>query len=389
MQKTMYKTWAFAAASMLALGVSTHALAQDSIKIGFSGPLSGGAALYGKNCLAGLEFAASEINSKGGVTIGGKNLKVEIIPLDDRYAPSETAVNAKRLVQQYKTSVVFTPHSGGASALQAINVQDNFLLAGYTSVPSLTERGNPLTLRIPPSFASYFEPFAKYEIKKYGPKLAVAGGDHDYAKAWTSLFVPVWEKSGGNIVASNPMSYNKDSDFYSGVSKVLAASPNVLFIGGASEPTALVAKQARELGFTGGFVVMDQAKFDEMAKAIGSMELLEGSIGTLPSAADDRASLQAFIKRFKAARGADTIPGTETSFHYSSLYAILEAMKLAGKSDDPKAIRANMDQAVKTMPKENNPNDISAVQDNGGFVSPLVMGVVEGGKIVPYRPATN
>ena len=371
------------------LAAALPAAAQDAIRIGFSGPLSGGAALYGKNCLAGLEFAASEANAKGGVTIGGKTYKVEIVPLDDKYAPSETAVNAKRLVQQYKTPVVFTPHSGGAYALQAINVQDNFLLAGYTSVPALTERGNPLTLRIPPTFASYFEPFSRYEMKKFGPKLGVAGGDHDYAKAWTSLFVPVWEKSGGTVVASNPMSYNKDSDFYSGVSKVLAANPNVLFIGGASEPTALVAKQARELGFTGGFVVMDQAKFDEMAKAIGGMELLEGSIGTLPSAADERPALQGFIKRFKAARGADTIPGTETSFHYTSLNAVLESMKQSGRVDDPKAIRENMDKAVKALPAELNPNDVTAVLDNGGFVSPLVIGVVEGGKIVPYRPTIN
>ena len=36
-----------------------------------------------------------------------------------------------------------------------------------------------------------------------------------------------------------------------------AASPDVMFIGGASEPTALVIKQARELGFQGGFMVMD------------------------------------------------------------------------------------------------------------------------------------
>ena len=47
------------------------------------------------------------------------------------------------------------------------------------------------------------------------------------------------------------MSYNKDTDFYSGVSRVVAAKPDVMFIGGASEPTALVVKTARELGFTG------------------------------------------------------------------------------------------------------------------------------------------
>jgi hypothetical protein len=43
-----------------------------------------------------------------------------------------------------------------------------------------------------------------------------------------------------------------------------------------------VAKQARELGFKGGFVIIDQAKMDEMAKVIGGYGPLEGAIGVLP-----------------------------------------------------------------------------------------------------------
>ncbi len=68
------------------------------------------------------------------------------------------------------------------------------------------------------------------------------------------------------------MSYNRATDFYSGVSAaMLAESRTCMFIGGASEPTALVAKQARELGFKGGFIIIDQAKIDEMAKVIGGL----------------------------------------------------------------------------------------------------------------------
>ena len=43
-----------------------------------------------------------------------------------------------------------------------------------------------------------------------------------------------------------------------------------------------------ELGFKGSFIVMDQAKMDEMAKVIGGLQMLEGSIGTLPLTADER-----------------------------------------------------------------------------------------------------
>ena len=268
------------------------------IKIGFTGPLSGGAALYGKNCLSGLQMAMEEINANGGIDVGGAKSKIAIVSLDDRYSPSEAAQNAKRLAEQDKAAVIFCPHSGGVFAIQAFNEQEGFLLAAYTSVPSVTARGNTLTLRIPPSFDVYIEPFVRYEMKRFGKKLGMAGGDHEYAKVWAKMFGPAWEKAGGTIVAQNPMSYNKDTDFYSGVSKVLAGGPDVLFVGGASEPTGLVIKQARELGFKGGFAIMDQAKMDEIAKVVGGLDLLDGAIGVLPLAYDDRAPAQNFVKRY-------------------------------------------------------------------------------------------
>ena len=52
------------------------------------------------------------------------------------------------------------------------------------------------------------------------------GADHDYGKAWAAAFKPGWEKLGGTVVAENPMSYNRATDFYSGVSKALAAKPD-------------------------------------------------------------------------------------------------------------------------------------------------------------------
>jgi branched-chain amino acid transport system substrate-binding protein len=245
------------------------ASAQEVVKIGYSGPLSGGAALYGKNVLDGMQMAAGEINASG-LEVGGRKYKLEIVAFDDKYNPSETAINAQRLVQEHKTPAILVPHSGGSFAVQTTNEQQKYLLLSYTSVPQVTARGNKLTFRIPPEFTAYVKPFVNYTMNKYGKNLAIANADHDYAKAWTATFKPAWEAAGGKVVAENPMSYNRATDFYSGVSRVLAAKPDVLFIGGASEPTALVVRQARELGFKGGFAIIDQAKMDEIV-AVGKL----------------------------------------------------------------------------------------------------------------------
>ncbi|CAN7496626.1 ABC transporter substrate-binding protein [Rhizobacter sp. LjRoot28] len=367
------------AAVALGMAFVGHASAQEVVKIGFSGPLSGGAALYGKNVLDGMQLAVSEINAQG-LEVGGKKYKLEIVALDDKYNPSETAINAQRLVQEHKTPAILVPHSGGSLALQVNNEQNKYLLLSYTSVPQVTARGNKLTLRIPPEFTSYVPAFVKHAMGKYGKNLAFAHGDHDYAKAWTAAFKPAWEAAGGKVVIENPMSYNRAADFYSGVSRALAAKPDVMFIGGASEPTGLVIKQARELGFKGGFVIIDQAKMDEIGKITGGYQPLEGSIGVLPLIEDGTADAKAFVGRFKQAYpGRD--PSSEVSLNYTAVHATAIAMKLAGTVTDATAIRANLDKAMKALPPARNPNSLDGVDEKGGTLADTRVAVIEAGKV--------
>ena len=361
------------------------AMAQEVIKIGYSGPLSGGAAQYGKNALDGMLLAADELNA-ANLEVGGKKVKFEIVALDDKYNPSETAINAQRLVQQHKTAAILVPHSGGIFAAQTTNERNNFIVLAYSSVPQITNRGNKLTLRIPPEFTTYIEPFSKYLMEHYGKKVALVGADHDYAKAWAAAFKPGWEKLGGTVVAENPMSYNRATDFYSGVSKALAAKPDVLFVGGASEPTALVVKQARELGFKGGFMVMDQAKLDEMARVVGGTGILEGAIGVLPVSADPSPVNKAFIERFGKKFNA-RVPGSEALWNYSAVHATAKAMQLAGSASDATAIHAKLDAAYKGLSAEVNPGGVLGVDAVGGTLTRERGGAVKDGKITVVNTA--
>ena len=364
---------------------ATPAMAQEVVKIGYSGPLSGGAAQYGKNVLDGAMLAADELNALN-LEVAGKKVKFEIVSLDDKYNPSETAINAQRLVQQHKTSAILVPHSGGIFALQTTNERNNFIVLAYSSVPQITDRGNKLTLRIPPEFTTYIEPFSKYVMERFGKKVALIGADHDYGKAWAAAFKPGWEKLGGTVVAENPMSYNRATDFYSGVSKALAAKPDVLFVGGASEPTALVVKQARELGFKGGFVVMDQAKLDEMARVVGGYETIEGAIGVLPVSADPSPPNQSFIERFSKKYNG-RIPGSEALWNYTAVMATAHAMQLAGTTTDAKAIHAKLDAGYKALKPEQNPGGITDVNEHGGTNSRVRGGAVQDGKVIVVRTA--
>lgn len=362
-----------------ALLLAGPAFSQQVVKLGYTGPLSGGGALFGKNVLDGMRMAADEINAEGW-QIEGKPSKLEIVSLDDKYNPAESAINAQRLVQADKTSVILVGHSGGTFALQTANEKQRYLLLSYSSVPQVTASGNTLTWRIPPEFTTYIEPFTRYAMGKFGKKVGIAVGDHDYAKAWSAAFRPVWQAAGGTVVADNPMSYNRAADFYSGVSRVLATKPDVLLVGGASEPTALVIKQARELGFKGGFVIIDQAKLDEIAKVTGGYGPLEGSVGLLPVIDDASSAMKGFVERYrKLYPGRD--PSTEVTLGYTGARATAQAMRAASSTADAVAIRAQLDTAVKALMPAANPHGLTGVDARGNSLGSLPVAVVEGGKI--------
>ncbi|MDF0751648.1 ABC transporter substrate-binding protein [Marinobacter sp. 71-i] len=366
------------AAATLGMSLSVGAMAGE-VSIGFTGPLSGGAALYGENTLSGLRMAVAEINAAGGFDLNGEKTTINLIPLDDRYSPAQAATNAKRLKQESNVSAVFVPHSGGIFALQDFNEKDNFLVMAYSSVPSITEKGNSLTVRIPPTFDGYVKAFTDYALEHQGNKLGMGGATHEYAKIWSSMVKKEWESKGGEVVADTPMDYNKSADFFTGVSRIIAENPDVMFVGGASEPTGLVVQQARQMGFQGGFIVMDQAKIDEVAQVAGGLDMVEGAIGVVPLSVYETPAAQDFIKRYQAEY--DKMPGSEAAYNYLALHALVEAMD-ATESTDPKTIRAAIGDALKNMDDSKNPYEVTEVTENGGFVTETTLAVVKDGEIV-------
>jgi branched-chain amino acid transport system substrate-binding protein len=372
-----------ACALTIALGACASGATEESVTIGFTGPLSGGAALYGRNALDGLQLAVADINGAGGVAVGGRRVRVEVVSLDDRYFPNESATNAKRLLHQHGTPIVFCPHSGGILAIQGFNAQTpKFIVGAYSSEPQILERKNPLTLMIPPRYTVYFDAFARTMMARHGRRLGRIPGSHAYAKEWTKGFSRVWEQHGGTLLANNEVDYNTTADFSSVVAKALAEKPDVLFIGGPSQATALVIKAAREQGFTGGFAVMDQAKFEEMNKIV-PMAMLENSVGVMPLVANPDERAKRFVQKYRRAKGETRDPPREVSLTYLAMHVLARAMELAGTVSDAEAIMAKVDEAAATLSDDVKPSELLGVDERGHMRQPVVAAHVLGGQFVP------
>jgi branched-chain amino acid transport system substrate-binding protein len=369
-----------ATALAVAFAITSGVSAQTSgnvITIGYTGPLSGGAAQYGADVQRGIQMAIDEINASGGVMVGGKKSTFKLSSLDDQYRPPAAQTNAQRLAQDGAT-VIFCPHAGGIAALMSINQNaPKFIVGAYSSDPAILQQKNPLILMIPPSYASYFKPYAEVEMKRFGKKLGLIPTTTAYGNGWTKGFSETWTSMGGTVQTNNGVDYNTTADFSSVVSKALAEKPDVLFVGGPSQPTALVMKAARDQGFTGGFVTMDQAKFDQMDTVL-SMARLEGSVGLLPFREGPGPGLKSFIDEYTKKFGKDREPNPEMGNNYMAMHIFARAMGLAG-STDPAAVEAKLDAAARALPKNQQPIAIKGVLKTGHIEEDIYSAVVEKG----------
>lgn len=86
------------------------AQAQDTIKLGFTGALTGPYNEFGEGLRRGITIAVEEWNKKGGVN--GK--KVEFLdPLDDQLVPDRAVQNMRRLLDNKEISALIAPSGSG------------------------------------------------------------------------------------------------------------------------------------------------------------------------------------------------------------------------------------------------------------------------------------
>src|SRR5438046_6849222 len=101
------------AAAFVLLMSGGAAMAQETVKIGYIDPLSGGGASVGEIGLKTFQFLADEANAKGGIL--GK--KVEIVPLDNKTNPQESLIQAQKAID---AGVRYVTQGNGSSVAGAL-----------------------------------------------------------------------------------------------------------------------------------------------------------------------------------------------------------------------------------------------------------------------------
>jgi branched-chain amino acid transport system substrate-binding protein len=315
------------------------ATSNDTIKIGYVSALSGDTALWGQAGLNGMLLTAEKINTAGGVL--GK--KIEIIGMDGRGDPQDSVNAYNKLVDEYKVvAVVGTNFSSCNIPMASVADQKKVpLVATAASNELVTVDGNgnlhPYSFRL--CFIDSFQgtKMAEYVLSKGFKTAAILINQGDsYSTGVAKFATEAFTASGGTIVASEA-AQSGDNDYRAQLTKIVHAEPEVLFIPWIYADVALIAKQAKELGFDGQMIGFDGWDSYELG-AMGE-GALEGALYcsrpgfSLPEA-------KAYGEEYQAKYNIGL--ETECLFGNDGLMWLVQCIKEGG-SAEPQAIRDQLE----------------------------------------------
>ncbi|MBQ8654821.1 MAG: ABC transporter substrate-binding protein [Clostridia bacterium] len=129
----MKKFVAIVMALVMAMSMASFAAAEETIKIGVIGPMTGGAAVYGLAVAHGAQIAVDEINAKGGV-------QIELLVEDDEH-DAEKAINAYNTVLDDGAQMILGTVTTSPCIAVSANAYDEriFMLTPSASSPAVIE----------------------------------------------------------------------------------------------------------------------------------------------------------------------------------------------------------------------------------------------------------
>ena len=295
-----------------------------TVKIGMSGPLTGGASAYGLAVKAGMEVAVEEINAKGG-------LQIEFNAQDDE-ADGEKAVSAYNVLKDWGMQVMAGQvTTGSALAVAPESTADNmFNLTPSASAESLALSGAnifQMCFTDPNQGASAAE---LVSTKALGTKVGVIyDSSDDYSSGLYKGFSDKAAELGLEIVATTSFTADNKADLSTQVTQCQDAGADLVFLPIYYTEAAQILSYANKIGYAPKFFGCDG--MDGILTVEGfDTTLAEGLVLMTPfdANASDEAT-QSFVAKFKEKMDG-LVPNQFAADGYDVIYALYNAMTAAG-----------------------------------------------------------
>lgn len=323
----------FVASIFTFAGCSSSGSSSDVIKIGFIGPTTGDAAIYGSSAKDGAMLAVEEINAAGGVN--GK--QVELIAYDSKADQTE-AINAYNRLrdQDGVVAVIGGTLSGETLAMKDIMVQDNMPVLTPTATAVDVTVNAPNIFRV--CFLDSYQgaAAANFSFDTLGAKTAalLIGTGNPYSEGVAAAYQTAFTAKGGSIVGSE--SYGlQDNDFSAQLTKIKEINPDVVFVPDYVQKVGPILQKAKDMGITAKFIGADGWDGVQVDYA----DAAQGNYFTNHYAADSpSATVQNFITAYNAKYSK--VPNSFSALGYDAAYVMTDAIKTAGSTESAAIITA-------------------------------------------------
>lgn len=306
---------------------------KEAIKIGFIGPLTGDAAVWGKDLKLGIDMAAQQINDKGG--INGR--AVTVIYEDDKGLPIDGVSAAKKLIEVDKVKYILgvANSSVALSIVPLLTDHKVILISGGASSPNLTN-SSPYFFRTWPSDIEEALIMAKFAASKY-KRLAILYINNEYGIGLKDPLIKEFTGFGGEIVVIE--SFEQGAvDFRTQLTKINNEKPDAIFLITNPREGARCIKQSKELNIKAQILSHSGIIAPEVIEIAGSSAngvlLVDSSIDYQSK----ELGISEFLDSFRSFYGKD--PGILAIAGYDSLQILATAIKKVG--EDPDKIRSEL-----------------------------------------------
>ena len=382
--KTFTKTLIACAGAFALLGA---AQAQEVLKLGISAPMSGAAAVWGLGMEWLAKEAAKQVNESGGVKVGGKTYRFEIVAYDNKYNAAEGTKVAQTLLNRDDIKyVVGSVGTAPVMALQSLSERKGALLFTTAWGSSIKGPNFPLTFTQINTPAEVIPPLYGY-VKQENPAIktvAMLNPNDATGKESEVVARKVWESLGVKVVSSDW--YERGTtEFQPIAAKIVGLKPDVIDLGTAPPgDSGVVFKEIKVLGWNGVKVVPAGTSAEAMIKIGG--DSVDGVYMGLSADYDGPQATEVQRRLNKGLRAAVGEPINVVQIGgYDAVMALKAGME-AANSLEPKAIAAALPKIV---------FDVSygktafGGKDTYGspqhMLLPAIVTQVKGGKLVEVR----
>lgn len=345
-------------AVLLLVSVLLQAFA--TIRIGALLPLTGGVSAFGDLVRKGIELAKEKKPSVLGSPI-------EVIYMDTRSEKTESANGMARLIDQQRViAVIGEVISGNSLAAGQIAEQKKVPLVSPSSTNPIVTEGKRFVSRvcfIDPIQGTALAEFA-FKTLKVTKVTVFTDIEQDYSVGLSNFFKERFVKYGGQVLEVKYKS--GDQEFSAQLSQALAFGSQAIVVTGYYNEIALIAQQARALGYRGHILAGDGADAPELIKIGGqAVENLYFTTHFHPDAQITKLT-KPFVDEFTKKYG--TRPSALSALGYDAYMLVVTAIEIA-KTTRPELIAT----AIRGMKNFEGVTGIITIDQNGNAVKDVVI----------------